>query len=936
MKKNSLLKLLSLAILVGGLAKVSTLGEKTFKSDEEFVETTKSFSAFNDHSKAFELGSPKRASEGEDLLASEVKVQISDVDENGKRSIRYVAAISSLDVDAKFVRTIYNEDGTVFQASKELDVQYAYDSIMSGDNVVYPSSYGEGYNYFIVYTLGNVPESHWYSRIDVQVAVNSEESERKANIEGLMSLDSNLKYEDMGNGEYQVESISNDITTARVDKYYKTYEDVVATRLGKVTTLKNGAFDGCDKLESISLPDSITSFNERALRYCGKLTSLDLPLELKTIGSNALAGLDSLKEVHFYSKNLSTTSVGIGNLENLYIYSSVESIPASLFSGSIDNVTYNGTKSQWEELSNSQASGNYGIEDSFVVCEDTQSYLVTFHFDGASITIDGNVYSNSYSFEQYEGSIIKDIGTPSSSNLKFDGWYTSPECLDETSVNFATKPLVNGEMHFYAKFIASQPGMSFEDPIILNDGFKQTITTTESMPWAYLSFTPSVTDIYYLRDNSASGFDSKTWLYDENQSELAANDDGSGNSRFFIGYLLEAGKTYTFKAGYYSTTVSSTFKYGSMNIEFFSKIGDRLEEAIELEIDTTVNEISAPGHYMYYKFTPKTDETAVRINRFTIGSSTTANYALVKLLDIEGNSISDCTFTSTKKSFDVNLEVGNSYIFAVMNSNAKDYSKGQSKGVDYSFKLEKIPAGLSASNPIVYTLNDGTVSVDYSIATSVKYNTNYYHTTIYYSFTAEESFVGTFSFNSTTKGATVKITNGSTSIYSIGSNYSGSSSGSKEITFVAGQEYSISFMSVTSTASAKPTSVTSFSIVKNEVVEPEEPVEPETPLEGSSIENPLVVELKENTNVTVGSLTGGVAKYFKFETSSSWNILSFSSNVKVKLYRASDLETPIYESSSYTKMVDFSDGYDAYYGEFVIEVTSSSDVEKFTILYQYY
>lgn len=86
----------------------------------------------------------------------------------------------------------------------------------------------------------------------------------------------------------------------------------------------------------------------------------------------------------------------------------------------------------------------------------------------------------------------------------------------------------------------------------------------------------------------------------------------------------------------------------------------------------------------------------------------------------------------------------------------------------------------------------------------------------------------------------------------------------------------------------------------------------------------------------MGSLTNGVAKYFKFETTESRNILSFSDNVTVKLYDASDLENAIYESSSAIVMIDFSTSSVTYTGTFIIEIVSSSDVEEFNAFYQYY
>ena len=57
-----------------------------------------------------------------------------------------------------------------------------------------------------------------------------------------------------------------------------------------VTTVGDYAFYDCDKLTSVTLPNSITYIGTVAFEYCGNLTEIEIPNSVTTISSNALAG----------------------------------------------------------------------------------------------------------------------------------------------------------------------------------------------------------------------------------------------------------------------------------------------------------------------------------------------------------------------------------------------------------------------------------------------------------------------------------------------------------------------------------------------------------------------------------------------------------------------------------------------------------------------
>ena len=95
-----------------------------------------------------------------------VGVQYKD-DGEGKFAVRYVAAIAALDVDAHWTRSICNKNGEQQQTPDNKfvvkEVTTAYTAVSadsdSGDPFTTPAAVGEGFNYFVVYTLRNVPAS---------------------------------------------------------------------------------------------------------------------------------------------------------------------------------------------------------------------------------------------------------------------------------------------------------------------------------------------------------------------------------------------------------------------------------------------------------------------------------------------------------------------------------------------------------------------------------------------------------------------------------------------------------------------------------------------------------------------------------------------------------------------------------------------------------
>lgn len=72
-------------------------------------------------------------------------------------AVRFIAAIKTLDVNVTWTRNIYKDDGTKYHDEATFPTTKAYTSLNSNSSPVLPSSFGAGYNYFVAYSLYDIP-----------------------------------------------------------------------------------------------------------------------------------------------------------------------------------------------------------------------------------------------------------------------------------------------------------------------------------------------------------------------------------------------------------------------------------------------------------------------------------------------------------------------------------------------------------------------------------------------------------------------------------------------------------------------------------------------------------------------------------------------------------------------------------------------------------
>ena len=64
-----------------------------------------------------------------------------------------------------------------------------------------------------------------------------------------------------------------------------------------VTSIGNSAFYDCSALQSVTIPDSVTSIGDSAFEHCSALQSVTIPDSVTSIGSKAFQSCSKLQSV---------------------------------------------------------------------------------------------------------------------------------------------------------------------------------------------------------------------------------------------------------------------------------------------------------------------------------------------------------------------------------------------------------------------------------------------------------------------------------------------------------------------------------------------------------------------------------------------------------------------------------------------------------------
>ena len=197
-------------------------------------------------------------------------------------------------------------------------------------------------------------------------------------------------------------------TTAEV-----AYAEIPSTAQGySVTSIRNSAFAGCEKLKTVKLPDSIISIGTGAFGYCSQLTTVNLGNSVRSIGENAFTFCMSMEE--------------------LTIPQSIEVIEHGAFyygynvKKQLEILHYTGTKAQWDELMKKKISytgDDFSYTDEIGNMNPMLNNPKEFHY-APTVSFDcGDPEKKTSKVVEYEG-IVTPPDDPTAKGYQFEGWYT--------------------------------------------------------------------------------------------------------------------------------------------------------------------------------------------------------------------------------------------------------------------------------------------------------------------------------------------------------------------------------------------------------------------------------------------------------------------------------------------------------------------------------
>jgi hypothetical protein len=153
-------------------------------------------------------------------------------------------------------------------------------------------------------------------------------------------------------------------------------KDFVIPDDGSVTSIDEKAFSNRTDLESIVIPDCVTSIGASAFGYCRNLTSVTASGNVGKRAFNNCEGLTSVILLDGVTKIDSEAFYWCKNLEAVTIPATVTYIGDSAFflCSALKKVNYSGTKAQWMEITIGENNDNLTMFH-YIHCSDGDLYM---------------------------------------------------------------------------------------------------------------------------------------------------------------------------------------------------------------------------------------------------------------------------------------------------------------------------------------------------------------------------------------------------------------------------------------------------------------------------------------------------------------------------------------------------------------------------------
>ena len=198
-----------------------------------------------------------------------------------------------------------------------------------------------------------------------------------------------------------LESINNKSIVCLDNTFNNCRSLVAAPNIPTGVNSSNRAFMLCQSLESVIIPEGVTSISEGAFQDCIKLKSIKIPSSVVSIGDTAFVHCDDLEDVTIsegvkhignYAFDLCKSLINIVipdsvinigenaffgcGLTNVELSSNLVSIGAAAFSScrSLEFITFKGTVAQWNTITLGD-NWNTNVPATYVQCSDGQVSL---------------------------------------------------------------------------------------------------------------------------------------------------------------------------------------------------------------------------------------------------------------------------------------------------------------------------------------------------------------------------------------------------------------------------------------------------------------------------------------------------------------------------------------------------------------------------------
>lgn len=338
MKKGVLV--LSLFSLSGLLALVGN-NQKT--NENIFEEST---TLENQNAKKLNVRSN---STGDVLVSNVLKAQVSKTTtKNGEnvKSLRVVAGISDLNITPYFDRAEINVDGNAIMPQKNTYVSCAYKKITENGVSQTAAKVFEStdYNYFVTYTLKDIPEQYWFTPISITLKVEGSDTSvsKTLNVAALAEEyqnSSDYSFYKIDDNNVAIGLANTNLEEAIIPEYYLDVEDTNTTLLGKrirITSVgyyvfnhQNNILFTSSSLKSVKIPEGVTTIASYCFYGASSLTSISLPQSVTSIGSYAFISTNALEQIILPKDVVLGESAFGAHHSNFKIYFEGNEIPAA-------------------------------------------------------------------------------------------------------------------------------------------------------------------------------------------------------------------------------------------------------------------------------------------------------------------------------------------------------------------------------------------------------------------------------------------------------------------------------------------------------------------------------------------------------------------------------------------------------------------------------